>query len=117
MSIFFSKSHAKKFTTFAKNGHMEYPNLLEWKLINVPANSRVSLGICIVFKNHVVNQNKHNTISTFFSRVMPKFTKKFEMTFATKWTYGVPEFAGTEINRCSDKLKGLSVYQHSFHKI
>ena len=29
------------------------------------------------------------------------------MTFAKKGTYGVPEFAGTEVNRRSGKLKGL----------
>ena len=30
------------------------------------------------------------------------------MTFAKKGTYGVPEFAGTEVNQHSCKLKGLS---------
>ena len=30
------------------------------------------------------------------------------MTFAENRTYGVPEFAGTEVNRHSGKLKGLS---------
>ena len=30
------------------------------------------------------------------------------MTFAENRTYGVPEFAGTEVNRHSSKLKGLS---------
>ena len=40
---------------------------------------------------------------------MSKFTKKFGMTFAKKGTYGVPEFAGTEVNRRSGKLKGLMV--------
>ena len=29
------------------------------------------------------------------------------MTFAENRTYGVPEFAGTEVNRHSGKLKGL----------
>ena len=32
------------------------------------------------------------------------------MTFAKNRTYGVPEFAGTEVNRHSGKLKGLSRY-------
>ena len=32
------------------------------------------------------------------------------MTFAENRTYGVPEFAGTEVNRHSSKLKGLSGY-------
>jgi hypothetical protein len=39
---------------------------------------------------------------------MPNFTKKFGMTFAKKGTYGVPEIAGTEVNRRSGNLKGLS---------
>jgi hypothetical protein len=47
---------------------------------------------------------------------MPKFTKNFGMTFAKKGTYGVPEFAGTEVNRRSGKLKGLSGYLQTFHK-
>ena len=32
----------------------------------------------------------------------------FSMTFAENRTYGVPEFAGMEVNRHSGKLKGLS---------
>ena len=32
------------------------------------------------------------------------------MTFAENKTYGVPEFAGTEVNQHSGKLKGLSGY-------
>ena len=32
------------------------------------------------------------------------------MTFAKNRTYGVPEFAGTEVNRHFGKLKGLSGY-------
>ena len=32
------------------------------------------------------------------------------MTFAENRTYGVPEFAGTEVNRHYGKLKGLSGY-------
>ena len=32
------------------------------------------------------------------------------MTFAETRTYGVPDFAGTEVNRHSGKLKGLSGY-------
>src|SRR3954470_23031616 len=39
---------------------------------------------------------------------MPKFTENFSMTFAENRTYGVPEFAGTEVNQHSGKLKGLS---------
>ena len=39
---------------------------------------------------------------------MLKFTENFSMTFAENRTYGVPEFAGTEVNRHSGKLKGLS---------
>ena len=47
-------------------------------------------------------------ICPIFSKVMLKFTENFSMTFAENRTYGVPEFAGTEVNRHSDKLKGLS---------
>jgi hypothetical protein len=48
---------------------------------------------------------------------MPKFTKNFGMTFAKKGTYGVPEFAGTEVNRRSGKLKGLmGTCRHFIHK-
>ena len=36
--------------------------------------------------------------------------ENFSMTFAESRTYGVPEFAGTEVNRHSGKLKGLSGY-------
>ena len=39
---------------------------------------------------------------------MLKFTENSSMTFAENRTYGVPEFAGTEVNRHSSKLKGLS---------
>ena len=39
---------------------------------------------------------------------MLKFTENFSMTFAENRTYGVPEFAETEVNRHSSKLKGLS---------
>src|SRR4051812_46801547 len=41
---------------------------------------------------------------------MLEFTENFSMTFAENRTYGVPEFAGTEVNRHSGKLKGLSGY-------
>ena len=41
---------------------------------------------------------------------MLKFTENFSMTFAENRTYGVPEFAGTEVNRHSGKLKGLLGY-------
>src|SRR5665811_713615 len=34
-------------------------------------------------------------------------TKKFGMTSPKSRIYGVPEFAGTEVNRRSGKLKGL----------
>ena len=37
------------------------------------------------------------------------------MTFAENRTYGVPEFAGTEVNRHSSKLKGLSGYLQNHH--
>ena len=47
---------------------------------------------------------------------MLKFTKNFGMTFAKKGTYGVPEFARTEVNRRSGNLKGLSGYLQAFHK-
>ena len=40
--------------------------------------------------------------------------KNFSMTFAENRTYGVPEFAGTEVNRHSGKLKGLSGGQGKF---
>ena len=36
--------------------------------------------------------------------------ENFSMTFAENRTYGVPEFAGTEVNRHSGKLKGLTGY-------
>src|SRR3954463_3317951 len=49
-------------------------------------------------------------ICPIFSKVMLKFTENFSMTFAENRTYGVPEFAGTEVNRHSSKLKGLSRY-------
>ena len=41
--------------------------------------------------------------------------KNFGMTFAKNRTYGVPEFAGTEVNRHSGKLKGLSGYLQIHH--
>jgi hypothetical protein len=47
---------------------------------------------------------------------MPNFTKKSGMTFAKKGTYGVPEIAGTEVNRRSGNLKGLTGYLQTFHK-
>ena len=37
------------------------------------------------------------------------------MTFAENRTYGVPEFAGTEVNRQFSKLKGLSGYLQIHH--
>ena len=37
------------------------------------------------------------------------------MTFAENRTYGVPEFAKTEVNRHSSKLKGLSGYLQNHH--
>jgi hypothetical protein len=43
---------------------------------------------------------------------MLNFTKFFGMTFAKNRTYGVPEFAGTEVNRRSGNLKGLTGYLH-----
>ena len=46
---------------------------------------------------------------------MLKFTENFSMTFAENRTYGVPEFAGTEVNRHSGKLKGLSGYLQNHH--
>ena len=46
----------------------------------------------------------------YLAQIMPKFTENFSMTFAKNRTYGVPEFAGTEVNRHSGKLKGLSGY-------
>ena len=49
-------------------------------------------------------------ICPIFNKVMLKFTENFSMTFAENRTYGVPEFAGTEVNRHSGKLKGLSGY-------
>ena len=41
--------------------------------------------------------------------------ENFSMTFAENRTYGVPEFAGTEVNRHSSKLKGLSGYLQNYH--
>ena len=46
---------------------------------------------------------------------MLKLTENFSMTFAKNRTYGVPEFAGTEVNRHSGKLKGLSGYLQNHH--
>ena len=46
---------------------------------------------------------------------MLKFTENFSMTFAENRTYGVPKFAGTEVNRHSGKLKGLSGYLQIHH--
>ena len=37
------------------------------------------------------------------------------MTFAENRTYGVPEFAGMEVNQHSDKLKGLTRYLQIHH--
>ena len=37
-------------------------------------------------------------ICPIFSKVMLKFTENFSITFAENRTYGVPEFAGTEVN-------------------
>ena len=54
-------------------------------------------------------------ICPIFSKVMLKFTKNFSITFAENRTYGVPEFAGTEVNRHSGKLKGLSGYLQIHH--
>ena len=51
-------------------------------------------------------------ICPIFSKVMLKFTEKFSITFAENRTYGVPEVAGTEVNRHSGKLKGFSGYLH-----
>ena len=41
--------------------------------------------------------------------------ENFSMTFAENRTYGVPKFAGTEVNRHSGKLKGLSGYLQIHH--
>ena len=41
--------------------------------------------------------------------------ENFSMTFAENRTYGVPEFAGTEVNRHSGKLKDLSEYLQIHH--
>ena len=38
------------------------------------------------------------------------------MTFAKNRAYGVPEFAGTEVNQHSGNLKGLMGYLQTFHK-
>ena len=46
---------------------------------------------------------------------MLKFTENFGMTFGENRTYGVPEFARTEVNRHSGKLKGLSGYLQIHH--
>ena len=46
---------------------------------------------------------------------MLKFTENFIMTFVENRTYGVPEFAGMEVNRHSGKLKGLSGYLQINH--
>ena len=54
-------------------------------------------------------------MSYFFSKVMLNFTIFFGMTFAKNRTYGVPEFAGMEVNRHSSKLKGLSGYLQNHH--
>ena len=54
-------------------------------------------------------------ICPIFSKVMLKFMENFSMTFAENRTYGVSEFAGTEVNRHSGKLKGLSGYLQNHH--
>ena len=46
---------------------------------------------------------------------MLKFTETFSMTFAENRTYGVPEFAKTEVNQHFGKLKGLSGYLQIHH--
>ena len=55
----------------------------------------------------IIYNLSYTTICPIFSKVMPKFTNFFGMTFTKKGTYGVPEFTGTEVNRRSGKLKGL----------
>ena len=54
-------------------------------------------------------------ISYILTQAMLKFMENFSMTFAENRTYGVPEFAGTEVNRHSGKLKGLSGYLQNHH--
>ena len=54
-------------------------------------------------------------ICPIFSKVMLKFMENFSMTFAKNRTYGVPEFAGTEVNWHFGKLKGLSGYLQIHH--
>ena len=58
----------------------------------------------------ITGMSRKYPICPIFSKVMLKFTENFSMTFAENRTYGVPEFAGTEVNRYSGKLKGLSGY-------
>ena len=41
--------------------------------------------------------------------------ENLSMTFAENRTYGVREFAGTEVNRHSSKLKVLSGYLQNHH--
>ena len=55
-------------------------------------------------------------ISYCLAKVMPKFTENFGMTFAKNRAYGVPEFAGTEVNQHSGNLKGLMEYLQTFQK-
>ena len=43
----------------------------------------------------------------FFSKGHAEIFREFWHDFAKKGTYGVPEFAKTEVNRRSGKLKGL----------
>ena len=55
-------------------------------------------------------------MSYCIAKVMPKFTENFGMTFAKNRAYGVPEFAGTEVNQHSSNLKGLMGYLQTFRK-
>ena len=54
-------------------------------------------------------------MSYCLAKVMPKFTENFGMTFAKNRAYGVPEFAGTEVNQHFGNLKGLMGYLQTFH--
>ena len=81
-------------------------------ILQVPWEALEFAGMSINFRSGKFGYS----ICPIFSKVMLKFTENFSITFAENRTYGVPVFAGTEVNRHSGKLKGLSGYLQHHHK-
>jgi len=72
--------------------------------LQVPQEALEFVGMLINFRSGKFGYS----ICPIFSKVMLKFTENFSITFVENRTYGVPKFAGTEVNQYSGKLKGLS---------